>query len=85
MDALKIPKAIIGGFDWGARTADIIAAVWPQRCQALVSVSGYIIVDLVANQNPLRPRPNTAGGTSTISRPIAESSDTGRTPTTSTS
>ena len=56
MDALKIPKAIIGGFDWGARTADIIAAVWPQRCQALVSVSGYIIVDLVANQKPLAPQ-----------------------------
>jgi pimeloyl-ACP methyl ester carboxylesterase len=40
MDALKIEKPIVGGFDWGARTADIIAALWPQRCKALVSVSG---------------------------------------------
>jgi len=43
MDALKIQKAIIGGFDWGARTANIIAALWPERCTALVSVSGYLI------------------------------------------
>ena len=43
MDALKIQKAIIAGFDWGARTADIIAALWPERCKALVSVSGYLI------------------------------------------
>ncbi len=43
MDALKIQKAIIGGFDWGGRTADIIAALWPERCKALVSVSGYLI------------------------------------------
>ena len=43
MDALKIEKATIGGFDWGARTADIIAALWPERCKALVSVSGYLI------------------------------------------
>ena len=43
MDALKIEKATIAGFDWGARTADIIAALWPERCKALVSVSGYLI------------------------------------------
>ena len=43
MDALKIDKAILAGFDWGARTADIIAALWPERCKALVSVSGYLI------------------------------------------
>ena len=43
MDALKIQKAIIAGFDWGARTADIIAALWPERCKAMVSVSGYLI------------------------------------------
>jgi pimeloyl-ACP methyl ester carboxylesterase len=43
MDALKIEKAILAGFDWGARTADIIAALWPERCKALVSVSGYLI------------------------------------------
>ena len=42
MDALSIPKATLAGFDWGARTADIIAALWPERCRALVSVSGYL-------------------------------------------
>jgi pimeloyl-ACP methyl ester carboxylesterase len=56
MDALKIEKAIIGGFDWGARTAVIMAALWPERCKALVSVSGYIIVNLKANQQPLPPK-----------------------------
>jgi pimeloyl-ACP methyl ester carboxylesterase len=43
MDALKIEKATLAGFDWGARTADIIAALWPDRCKGLVSVSGYLI------------------------------------------
>jgi len=56
MDALKIQKAIIAGFDWGARTADIMAALWPERCKALVSVSGYLIVNLEANQQPLPPK-----------------------------
>jgi pimeloyl-ACP methyl ester carboxylesterase len=55
MDALKIQKAIIAGFDWGARTADIIAALWPERCNALVSVSGYLIGSPAANKNPLPP------------------------------
>jgi pimeloyl-ACP methyl ester carboxylesterase len=55
MDALKIQKAVLGGFDWGARTADIIAALWPQRCKALVSVSGYLITNLEANLKPLPP------------------------------
>jgi pimeloyl-ACP methyl ester carboxylesterase len=55
MDALKIKKAIIAGFDWGARTADIIAALWPERCRALVSVSGYLITSLKANLQPLPP------------------------------
>lgn len=55
LDALHIERAIVGGFDWGARTADIVAAVWPQRCKALVSVSGYLIVNLAANQRPLTP------------------------------
>lgn len=55
MDALKIQKAIIAGFDWGARTADIIAAVWPDRCKALVSVSGYLIGSQAAGKNPLPP------------------------------
>jgi pimeloyl-ACP methyl ester carboxylesterase len=55
MDALKIEKAIFCGFDWGARTADIIAALWPERCKALVSVSGYLITSLEANKQPLPP------------------------------
>jgi pimeloyl-ACP methyl ester carboxylesterase len=55
MDALKIDKAIIAGFDWGARTADVMAALWPQRCKALVSVSGYLITNLTANLKPLPP------------------------------
>ncbi len=55
MDALKIKTAIIAGFDWGARTADIIAALWPERCKALVSVSGYLIGNQLAGKNPLPP------------------------------
>ena len=55
MDALKIDKAVIAGFDWGARTADIVAAIWPQRVKALVSVSGYLIGSQQANANPLPP------------------------------
>jgi len=56
MDAMKIKQAIIGGFDWGARTADIIAALWPDRCKALVSVSGYLIGSQQANKAPLPPK-----------------------------
>jgi pimeloyl-ACP methyl ester carboxylesterase len=56
MDALKIQKAIIGGFDWGARTADIMAAVWPERCKGLVSVSGYLIGSQAAGAKPLPPK-----------------------------
>ena len=56
MDALNIPKAIIAGFDWGARTANIIAAVWPERCKALVSVSGYLIGSQAAGRAPLPPK-----------------------------
>jgi pimeloyl-ACP methyl ester carboxylesterase len=55
MDALKIKKAIIGGFDWGARTANIIAAIWPERCKAMVSVSGYLIGNPETNKMPLKP------------------------------
>jgi pimeloyl-ACP methyl ester carboxylesterase len=55
MDALKIEKATIAGFDWGARTADIIAALWPERCKALVSVSGYLIGSQEAGKAPLPP------------------------------
>ena len=56
MDALKIKRAIIGGYDWGARTAAIIAALWPERCKALVSVSGYLIGSIKANLEPLPPK-----------------------------
>ena len=56
MDALKIEKAIIGGFDWGARTANIMAALWPERTKALVSVSGYLIGSREANKTPLPPK-----------------------------
>jgi pimeloyl-ACP methyl ester carboxylesterase len=56
MDALKIKQAVIGGFDWGARTADIMAALWPERCKAIVSVSGYLITNIEANLKPLPPQ-----------------------------
>jgi pimeloyl-ACP methyl ester carboxylesterase len=55
MDALKIDKAVLGGFDWGARTADIAAALWPERVKALVSVSGYLIGNQKTGQVPLPP------------------------------
>jgi pimeloyl-ACP methyl ester carboxylesterase len=56
MDALKIGKAIIAGFDWGARTANIMAALWPERCKAHVSVSGYLIGNQEAGKTPLPPK-----------------------------
>jgi len=56
MDALKVEKAILAGFDWGARTADIVAALWPQRCKAIVSVSGYLIGNQQAGKIPLPPK-----------------------------
>jgi pimeloyl-ACP methyl ester carboxylesterase len=55
MDALKIEKATIGGFDWGARTVNIVAALWPERCNAIVSVSGYLIGSQQAGKMPLPP------------------------------
>jgi pimeloyl-ACP methyl ester carboxylesterase len=55
MDALKIEKATVAGFDWGARSANIVAALWPERCKALVSVSGYLIGSQRAGQVPLPP------------------------------
>jgi pimeloyl-ACP methyl ester carboxylesterase len=55
MDALHIDSATLGGFDWGARTADIVAALWPERCTALVSVSGYLIGSQEAGRHPLPP------------------------------
>jgi pimeloyl-ACP methyl ester carboxylesterase len=56
MDALKIDKAVLGGFDWGARTVDIMAALWPERCKGLVSVSGYLIGSQEAGKKPLPPK-----------------------------
>src|SRR5713101_2471052 len=56
MDALKIQKAILAGFDWGARTADIVAALWPERCKGLVAVSGYLIGNQEAGKIPLPPQ-----------------------------
>ena len=55
MDALAIESAIIAGFDWGARSANVVAALWPERCKAMVSVSGYLIGNQAANKAPLPP------------------------------
>jgi pimeloyl-ACP methyl ester carboxylesterase len=55
MDALGIERAVVAGFDWGARSADIVAALWPQRCTGLVSVSGYLIGSQAAGKLPLPP------------------------------
>jgi len=56
MDALQIKRAILSGFDWGARTANIVAALWPERCKAMVSVSGYLIGSQEAGKMPLPPK-----------------------------
>ncbi|WP_346949136.1 alpha/beta hydrolase [Dyella sp.] len=56
LDALNIRQAIVAGYDWGARTADIMAALWPERCKALVSVSGYLIGSQALNHDPLPPK-----------------------------
>src|SRR5690606_28573125 len=55
MDALRIPTAVIAGFDWGARAANVVAALWPERCRAIVSVSGYLISGQAAGTAPLSP------------------------------
>lgn len=55
MDAVAIDSAIVAGFDWGARTANVVAALWPERCKAMVSVSGYLIGNQAANRAPLPP------------------------------
>jgi pimeloyl-ACP methyl ester carboxylesterase len=56
MDALKIDRAVLGGYDWGGRTVDAVAALWPERCKALVAVSGYLIGSQEANRAPLPPK-----------------------------
>ena len=76
MDALGIETAIVAGFDWGARTADIVAALWPERCNGVVSVSGYLIGSQAAGAAPLPPRQSSSGGTSTTSPQNAAGSAT---------
>ena len=61
MDALKLRRAILGGFDWGGRAADCVAALWPERCAGLVSVSGYLIGSRQANAAPAPPQAEFAG------------------------
>lgn len=56
MDALKIEKAVLAGYDWGARTANVIVALWPERCKAMVSVNGYLINNRERNKLPSPPR-----------------------------
>ena len=65
MDALEIEKAIVAGFDWGARTADIVAALWPERCKGLVSVSGYLIGSQAAGKRAVA-----AGGRAAVVVPV---------------
>ena len=55
MDSLRIESAVVAGFDWGARSANVVAALWPQRCKAMVSVSGYLIGSPEVNKSPLPP------------------------------
>src|SRR5580658_6914280 len=66
MDALGIQKAIVAGFDWGARTGDIMAALWPERCKALVSVSGYLIGSQESASYRCHQRRSCSGGTNII-------------------
>ena len=55
MDALAIPRAVLAGYDWGARAACVVAALWPERCAGLVSVNGYLIQDIAGAMTPIRP------------------------------
>ena len=79
MDALKIDKATLAGFDWGARTADVVAALWPERCKGLVSVSGYLIGSQDAGKAPLPAAAELNGGINSISPPSVVWSATTRT------
>ena len=69
MDVLKIQTAIVGGFDWGGRTADVMATLWPERCKGIVSVSGYLISTPKATRCPGHPSLRSCFGISTISPP----------------
>jgi pimeloyl-ACP methyl ester carboxylesterase len=71
MDALNIKQAVFAGYDWGARTADIVAALWPERVKSLVSVSGYLISSQQIGKQPLPPKASSSGGISSISPPSA--------------
>ena len=82
MDALRIEKAILAGYDWGGRTADIIAALWPERCNALVSVSGYLIGSPEANKIPCRQKLSSNGGINITLPPNAAGPATTNTGTT---
>jgi pimeloyl-ACP methyl ester carboxylesterase len=82
MDALKIPTATLAGFDWRARTADIIAALWPERCKGLVSVSGYLIGSQAAGKVPSPPPAELQCCTSTTSLRIVAGRVTTNTDTT---
>jgi pimeloyl-ACP methyl ester carboxylesterase len=55
MDSLRIDSAVVAGFDWGGRSANVVAALWPQRCKAMVSVSGYLIGNPEVGKSPLPP------------------------------
>lgn len=76
MDALKIEKAHLAGFDWGARTVNIVAAMWPERCKSMVSVSGYLIGSQAPTRRHCRQRPSCSGGTSIILQLSAAGRDT---------
>ncbi len=80
MDALNIQQAVLGGYDWGARSADIVSALWPERVKALVSVSGYLIGNQAAGRIHCRPRPNCNGGISSTSPLNVAVTATGKTP-----
>jgi len=82
MDALKIDTAILAGFDWGGRSADIIAALWSERCKALVSVSGYLIGSQELGKTPLPPKNSSNGGINIILPPNAAGRATTNTGTT---
>ena len=84
MDALNIDTAKLAGFDWGARTADVVAALWPERCRGLVSVSGYLIDSQEAGKVAAAAEGGVRrGGTSTTSPPSAAGKGTTRTGATS--
>ena len=81
MDALAIDKAVVAGFDWGARTANIMAVLWPERCKGIVAVSGYLIANREANRQPLSPQAEYAWWYQVLLRHRARGARLQRTPT----